>query len=456
GEAMTYNHGLWREQDYEEGKAALEKIGKTEEERLAKCNNDLEKDLLGAVELIYGEGTKYDRDIAYSKHMKALNKKYPNNQEVAAFYALSLLGSVKVGRDDEIYEQGAVIAQGILKENPNHPGALHYLIHSYDDPNNAVKAITAANNYSKVAPDAAHALHMPSHIYVALGMWDEVIASNIDSYNASVNRMARKELKSGARSYHAYHWWMYGALQKGDIAAADEIMKGMQQYVPEDPTRRARSYMIEMKGTYLVETDNWDSPFNAIETDKEDLNVVTQAADHFIDGMIAFKQNDAVQLEAAIKEINKKRTNAALLVSDEGVPLCNAGGAARNLPNKQDIDHSEIFETELMALQAWMNKDDKKTEALLQKAVEQESTVTYSYGPPIIVKPTFELYGEWLLEKGRAEDALKQFDYALKRGPKRMRALKGKLEAAKFLKDENLMSETQALMDEIVNGTKAS
>ncbi len=118
GEAMTHNRGLWRSQDYEEGQAVLAQLGDTPGERMDKAATELEKDLLKGVEILYGEGTKYERDQAYADHMGQLYKKYPDHQEVAAFYALSLLGSVPVGRDEEVYEQSAAIAQSILIENP--------------------------------------------------------------------------------------------------------------------------------------------------------------------------------------------------------------------------------------------------------------------------------------------------------------------------------------------------
>ena len=160
GEAMTKNHPLWSEQDFDEGRAILSRLAPSQEERLAKAPTELEKDFLMAVELLYGDGTKIERDDAYAQHMGKLFNKYTDNHEIAAFYALSLLGSVEAGRDYEVYGKGAKIAQSILDENPRHPGALHYLIHSYDDPDHAPLAIEAANNYSKVAPDAGHALHM--------------------------------------------------------------------------------------------------------------------------------------------------------------------------------------------------------------------------------------------------------------------------------------------------------
>ncbi len=454
GEAMTHNRGLWRSQDYEEGQAVLAKLGNTTEERMSKAATELEKDLLRGVEILYGEGDKYERDKAYADHMEKLHKKNPDHQEVAAFYALSLLGSVPVGRDEEVYEQSAAIAQSILIENPNHPGALHYLIHSYDDPNHAVKAITAANSYAKVAPDAAHALHMPSHIYVAMGMWNEVVNSNIDSYNASVNRMERKGMGNDARSYHAFHWLMYGYLQQGKTEKARRIMDEMVQYTNETPSNNARSYLIRMKGNYLVETGNWSSDLADIEIDKKGLNISLQAMNNFTDGMIAFHQKDKKALESLIKNMEKDRDNAAVLISDEGTPMCNAGGSNRSLPNQLDLDQAQIFAYELEALLAMLDNDTDKAESFLQKATELERDASYAYGPPAITMPTFELYGQWLLEQNRPEEALTQYEYALKRGPKRQLALKGKRKAAEVLGKEEIVKEVEGILSDIEEKAK--
>ena len=164
-----------------------------------------------------------------------------------------------------------------MKENPRHPGALHYLIHSYDDPYHANLALNAADNYSKVAPDAAHALHMPSHIYVAMGMWREVVASNEASWQASVDRMIRKELDNDAQSYHALHWLQYGYLQQGRYEECQQIMTDMVKYVEEKPSQRARAYMIAMMGAFLVETEDWENEVAGIAVDKSDLNVSVRA-----------------------------------------------------------------------------------------------------------------------------------------------------------------------------------
>ena len=202
GEALSYNHPLWSEQDYEKANEALARLGETGDERIAKAPSEFEKDIFRSVEIMYGESSKIERDDAYASYLGTLSDKYPTNHEISAFYALSLLGSVEEGRDYNVYEKGAKIAEGILEENPSHPGALHYLIHSYDDPDHASLALEAANNYSEVAPDAGHALHMPSHIYISMGMWDEVISSNIRSYEARIKRI--EENRSTGWNLHAY------------------------------------------------------------------------------------------------------------------------------------------------------------------------------------------------------------------------------------------------------------
>ena len=128
GEAMTYNHSLWREQDFEKATAALNKL---EEFDFQKTCSGLEIDFIKAVQILYQPILeKEERDLKYAEYMEQLSKKYPTNHEISAFYALSQLGAVPDGRDDEMYGKGAIIAKGIIEENPNHPGALHYLIHS--------------------------------------------------------------------------------------------------------------------------------------------------------------------------------------------------------------------------------------------------------------------------------------------------------------------------------------
>ncbi len=421
GEAMTYNHSLWSEQDYEEATAALAKLEGFSYENFS---SELEQDFIKGVKILYAPKTeKNERDKNYAGFMESLFQKYPESHEVAAFYALSLLGSVPEGRDEEIYGKGAVIAQGILKENPNHPGALHYLIHSYDDPNHATLALDAAHAYSQVAPDASHALHMPSHIFVAMGMWDEVVASNIDSYEASLMRMKEKELGNDARGYHAYHWLEYGYLQQGQVEEAEKMVWDMQKYVSETPSIRARVHMVFLKGTYLAETGDWKHPIADIEVDVSDLNVAIRGQYHFLEGMKAYDIGDAKSLDSIIKVLEQDYDRGSFLVTNGSAKLCSSVG--RGDITKTDLQYSLIQREQLQALRADLAGNPKEAEAYFLSSIEGENGVSYSYGPPFIQKPTREFYADWLAKQGRFEEAKEQYVLNLERAPKRKRLLEG-------------------------------
>ncbi|MBL0068648.1 MAG: hypothetical protein IPP39_09230 [Chitinophagaceae bacterium] len=168
--------------------------------------------------------------------METLYKKYPGDNEVASFYSLALNGWGTTGLEKGILEKAATIAYEVLKRNPNHPGALHYVIHAYDNPDFAAKALATADKYAIVAPDAGHALHMPTHTYLALGLWDKVISSNEVSWAAEQARMLRKKLDNDALGYHAYHWLQYGYLQQGNAKKAREMVDSMRLYSNAKPS----------------------------------------------------------------------------------------------------------------------------------------------------------------------------------------------------------------------------
>ena len=132
--------------------------------------------------------------------------KYPDDLEVKAFYALALLGTSHSGRDIVTYMRAAAVVEDVARANPQHPGAVHYLIHAYDDPAHAPLGLRYAEAYAKIAPSASHALHMPSHIYFALGMWDRAAEMNERSARAADERVARKGLAVDERGFHALLW----------------------------------------------------------------------------------------------------------------------------------------------------------------------------------------------------------------------------------------------------------
>src|SRR6185295_10446937 len=236
GEAMSFNHPLWAEQNLPAARKALERLAPTAAERSAKAPAGKERDLIEAVDVLFGgTGDKLVRDIAYADSMKKLHAKYPQDDEIACLYALALLGTGRPGvNNTRTAMQAAAIAQGIFERNPKHPGAAHYIIHSFDDPDHAILSLTAARAYSKIAPSAAHALHMPSHIFVQLGLWDDVIASNTVAYKAATDLAEAKNLPRGREDFHTLSWLQYGYLQEGKFAEAQKCVDQAKAVADKD------------------------------------------------------------------------------------------------------------------------------------------------------------------------------------------------------------------------------
>jgi tetratricopeptide (TPR) repeat protein len=430
GEAMTKNHPLWQEQDFDKGTEILNALAPTPEERLEKAKTDLEKDFIGGINILYGKGDKATRDSSYAVYMESLYKKYPGNDEVASFYSLALNGWGTTELDKNIMVKAATIANEVLERNPRHPGALHYVIHAYDDPQFAELALATADKYATVAPDAGHALHMPTHTYLALGLWDKVVSSNIVSWDASIARKKRKGLDNNALGYHTYHWLQYGRLQMGDKAKAREMLDSMVQYCTALPSPRARAHMILLKSTYLSETNDYTPDILNISVDQKDLNIVSRAKNYFVTGMAAYHSKNKVALDSAITQLANERVIEDLKTPDKGIRMC--GNISRSLPTKTDLLEAETMETELRAMRAWLDKDAVATENFLKKATALHAEAGYSYGPPNIVKPSYEMYGEWLLENGRPKEALAQFEQSLKLAPNRRLSVEGKEAAVRM------------------------
>lgn len=436
GWAMTCNRPIWQEQDLEQGRVILDKLAPTETARIALAKTEIEKDFLKGVQILFGDGNKAVRDSSYASYMKGLNEKYPGNNEVAAFYSLSLIGWAVTGRQLSLSPEAARIAQEVIKRNPQHPGALHYLIHAYDHPEYASLALETANKYAGVAPRAAHALHMPTHTYVALGMWDEVVSSNIVSWAASVARKNEKKLGNDALGYHSYHWLEYGYLQKGEKKQARLMLDSMRYFANIQPSVKARSHLVLMQATYLAETNDYIPETIANDLNLADLNIGLRAMQYFVRGMYAYIQKDTGGLKAIIGKMTSERLVDADRIGPGGLRIC--GNISRSLPTQTNLLESETMEAELKAMLAALNGNDQEAEHWLKRATQVQQVAGYSYGPPGIVKPAFEMYGEWLLEKGRYGEAISQFETSLKYAPNRTLSVNGKLEAGKRSKDGKL------------------
>jgi tetratricopeptide (TPR) repeat protein len=441
GEAMCHYKALWRLQNTEKGSEIISRLGDTKEERLASIDDPLEKDLWEMVEIMYGEGQFDERNKKITEHLASLYEKYPKHQEIAAFYALSLIWSTEeYGDGSDDLRLAASIADDIIKVNPLHPGALHYKIHALDGPTSAKDAHAAADAYAAVAADAAHALHMPSHIYLALGEWDGVVKSNQVSYDASVARMKNQELTDGARGYHSFAWLHYGLLQQGRYAAAEQILNDMLTYVPKDPTKGARGYLLGMQSRQLAESGEISTEIS-LDTDVkvDDIGLMPKTVRSYLRAQLAYQDKNTDTMDEEIKWLSNQIFLASEQVEGDGIAMC-AAGTSRYAPTENAINSAKVVIAQIKGMKAQIEGNDELFETHMKEAVALEDQTNYPAGPPRITKPSFEQYGEWLISKGNYAEAIDQFDKALLRMPRRSKSLIGKMTALKAL-DKNAEAE---------------
>ncbi|MCC6262133.1 MAG: tetratricopeptide repeat protein [Bryobacterales bacterium] len=422
GEAMSYNEPLWFAQDAQAARRSLSRLAETPADRLAKAPTDREKAYLGAVEALYGQGTKEERDIAYADVMRRLHEANPDDGEAAAFYALALIGTCHRGRDFRVYMQAAALAEEIYSSNPEHPGALHYLIHAYDDPIHAPLGLRAARVYARVAADAAHALHMPSHIFFALGMWHESVKSNEDAWAASRRSAARRGEPLDAGGYHAMWWLHYAYLQQGRYSDATRILQTAQDEAGGNPPMLPLFHVTQMRIAHSIETGVQYSRSSSTAG----LDLPARAGDLYAAAVTALHSGD--------------RASAGTLLEE----MRHLGGEASHASASHDhgghvyAGDSKVAGIMARQLEALLAVADGKTgEALtaMKNAVEIEDSLSYEFGPPLPHKPAHELFGEILLQLGQPRLARVQFEFALLRAPKRALSLLGIARCNEELRD---------------------
>ena len=442
GEAMTYTHPVWMQQDRDAARAALARLGATPEARLAKAKTERERDYLRAVEILYGDGTKEERDFRYADAMAALHQRYPDDVDATAFYALSLLGTAHQGRDFAVYMKSAALLEEVFPTHQHHPGVLHYLIHSYDDPIHAPLGLRAARLYGTVAPNAGHALHMTSHIFVALGLWDDVIAANQRAMRVVDQHRADKGLPAQNCGHYA-NWLHYAFLQERRYDEARRQLDACRQQVVAEVAGPASA-----KGEYGGHLADYASMrvFQGIETGR-------------------WGAADAVPLPDGSAEASFLMAYGEALAASGGDPAAFRAAAARLRERQRDVlaeiakekeygpagrQRAEILAQEIDGLERIRAGKKEEGIALLLKAAETEGAMAFEFGPPVIQKPAAELLGDELLTLGRAAEAEQAYRAALSRAPGRTRSLQGLLRAQQALGRSDDARQTQAQLARFV------
>ncbi|MDQ6769969.1 MAG: hypothetical protein M3Z54_08280 [Gemmatimonadota bacterium] len=410
GEAMTYTHPVWNEQDTAAAAAVLRRLGPTREARLAKARTPSERRWLNAVETLYAStGSKAQRDTAYAAEMASMHQADPQNVEATTFYALSLLGLNQGDRDVATYQKAYKLLVPVFASHPHHPGAAHYLIHATDDPAHAALGLDAANAYSEIAPSAGHAIHMTSHIFLALGKWDEVV---------SANQRAQATVRAGFVSPHVVHWLHYGLIQMGRYREADRWLDSMATQARTSPPNRSMFSWDAaglMAGANLADTRRWTGTAAKIRVDSSVFNATSNAealtdlaASEFGFALGALFRGETSAFESALAGLAARRNRVAA-----NPDMATARGM------------SEVMEKTLRGYALVKSGDAAGALALFRDAANQEAQLPMPFGPPSTIKPPRESAGELLIALGRPAEARKEFVLALARTPRRTAPMLG-------------------------------
>ena len=419
GEAMTYHQALWRNENIASARQALARLGATPAARAAKAKTPKDKALLEAVDILFGAGDSATRRSAYAEAMGALHAREKGNPDVASFYALALLGTMSrslIGYVDaheghsmslagsDTQTRVADILGNVLVSHPEHPGALHYLLHNYDDPEHARLALSAARTYAKVAPESSHALHMPAHIFVQLGMWADAATSDRAAFAASDAWVKAKGLSPAMRSYHALSWLQYELLQLGRYREASETAAELAPLVKASGDLALLSDLSSMRARFAIETRRWD--LMAQERNFGNINelcAIGFSAARSGNGSLAELARHALATRAQSAEEGDLRPAAAIMERQVAAVIELAAGRS------------------------------ERAVEILKAATEAELKLPPPLGLPEPIKPAPELLGEVLLELGRPGEALEPFRRALARNANRTLSVLGLARASAAL-----------------------
>jgi tetratricopeptide (TPR) repeat protein len=406
GEALTYSHMLWGIEDVAAARSALAKLGRSATDRLAKARTPRERMFGAAVEAYFADIARPQRIRAYADSMRHYARSDPSDNEAAAFAAHALLLSTLVAENDTIRDsltrEGIALAQRVVAKNPRHPGATHYLIHLYDSPAMAAQGLAAARAYDMIAPDAEHALHMPSHIYLQLGLWDDVVKSNERAWAAS-----RSE---GSPDWHAFSWLQYAYLQQGRFDAARGLIDSARKILdPRGSYPDANVVLSRLEFQYLAETGRWGEfrvtrPQYATAEPSSDRDRVFRAiASYWL----------------AVDAAQRNHTSALTTLGAPWVALADSIRLGeRRLPGRAAM----AFQVE--ALVARARGDRVRYLAALTAAADKEREMQPFVGPPERLL-SLELLAKEYLADGRAADAARLYEDVLRKCPNRMQAVLG-------------------------------
>jgi len=441
GIAMTQFHQIWNRPDEKATTLGWSELEKAES---PAAKTDREREYIAALRNFYRPGNQeyLARVDAYSLAMDQLFSHYPNDVDAGAFYALSLLADEPPSDTSLAHEQQALLVLNRLSAKyPEHPGVAHYTIHACDNPALALKGLNAARRYGEIAPDTAHSAHMPSHIFARLGMWQEDIHSNLNAVAAG-QRALENHQSSGFDQLHSYDFLLYAYLQSGQDTPARQILQNSSsllthmESMPEMGGGMDMSVMLPMYRSklpifYNLEMRNWNAAA-ALQPAPDTPPIIATliywariiADGHLHQSQAA--QADLARYDALIREV--KQSKDAFMLDSTG---------------------SKIEEDEVAAWTALAEGNNDKALSTMRKAADLQDKV----GQSEVDIPAREMLADMLLDLHRPQEALAEYDTALKMSPNRFNALYNAGSAAEMIGDkEKATKYYSALLKNTDNG----
>jgi len=406
GEAMSRYHQLW---DFPDDKTMKEGRQDIEKAQKLRVSTPREQAFINSA-IIFFQNKKLshaERIQAYSTELVKAYERRPDDVEVCSFYALSLIALAEADVDDLMNRRKAIgILEPLLTQYPNHPGVAHYMIHAADKPDLAPEGLAAARRYAAIAPDSSHALHMPSHIFVRLGLWQESIQSNIAA-NESAAREAEKHTAEAHYQTHAMDFLSYSYLQSGQEAKAREVIAHMAHVVGASDEDKAdhRSYLAARTA---LELHRWkeaaELPRPAVRNNWQDTTAWAKAIGAARSGDVKTAQVEVEDLRGVVAEREKRLKRDGYTVPTEKA-------------------------TDLREAEAWLAFAEGKTEEALTELRAAADRQDKEGGESVSI-PAREMLGDMLMELKRPKEASVEYAEVLKNSPNRFDGLLGAGRAA--------------------------
>ncbi len=418
GEAMAWWRPLWQRPGREalaNGLAAIEKAAALD------LSTGHEQGYVRALHAFYADYDRVDertRIMNYRNAMARLHRYFPKDHEVSVFYAVALLASASAAGNSADRREAAGLLEKIFTEEPDHPGAAHYLIHCFDHDGAAKQGLLAAESYARIAPPLAHDLHLPSHIFTRLGLWQESIDSNIAAERAAADAARARHLPfASAEQLHAMDFLMYAYLQEGRASEAQRLLNAFDNLHTVEPTESAYYAMAAIPARFAVEGDHWTAA--AVLTPYRSASPEARAITHWARALGAAHLG---KLQEAGAEVSKLESLRDFLAH-----------------HPQAYDWSAQVEILRREAAAWLAHAQSKNEealSIMQSAVDLENSTPENAVSPGPVLPAVDLLADLLMDLHRPREAFQEYRASLAKAPHRFHAIRGAERAASAAADQ--------------------